>query len=97
MGKTESWAIKSYTACHGNVPKIGWWLKGLQQKNDPQSEHFFDNPNKRLEKIKYATMISGDLGCMGKERFQDLREEIGKAERILKAIIRCPENKHLNP
>jgi len=42
-------------------------------------------------------MISGDLGCVGKERLQELREEIGEIERMLKALIKSLENKHLNP
>jgi len=42
-------------------------------------------------------MISGDLGYMEKERLQELREEIGDIERMLKALIKSLENKHLNP
>ena len=42
-------------------------------------------------------MISGDLGYVGKDRFQEIREEIGDVERMLKAMIKSLENKHLNP
>ena len=42
-------------------------------------------------------MISGDLGYVGKERLQELRQEIGDVERMLKAMIKSLENKHLNP
>jgi hypothetical protein len=42
-------------------------------------------------------MISGDLGYVEKERLQELREEIGDVERMLKAMIKSLENKHLNP
>jgi hypothetical protein len=42
-------------------------------------------------------MISGDLGYVGKERLQEIRQEIGDVERILKAMIKSLENKHLNP
>jgi DNA-binding HxlR family transcriptional regulator len=42
-------------------------------------------------------MISGDLGYVGKERFQEIREEIGDVERMLKERIKPLENKHLNP
>jgi hypothetical protein len=42
-------------------------------------------------------MISGDLGYMGKERLEELREEIGDVERMLKVMIISLENKHLNP
>jgi hypothetical protein len=42
-------------------------------------------------------MISGDLGYVGKERLQEIREEIGDVERMMKAMIKSLENKHLNP
>jgi len=42
-------------------------------------------------------MISGDLGYVGKERFQELREEIGDVEKMLNALIKSLENKHLSP
>ncbi len=34
---------------------------------------------------------------MGKERLQEIRQEIGDVERMLKAMIKSLENKHLNP
>jgi acyl-CoA synthetase (AMP-forming)/AMP-acid ligase II len=39
-------------------------------------------------------MISGELGYVDKEGFQELREEIGDVERMLKALIKSQENKH---
>jgi len=42
-------------------------------------------------------MISGDLDYMNKEKLQELREELGDVERMLKAMITSLENKHLNP
>ena len=42
-------------------------------------------------------MISGDLAYVGKERLQELREEIGDVERMLKAMIKSLGNKHLDP
>jgi hypothetical protein len=33
-------------------------------------------------------MISGELGYVGKERLQEIREEIGDVERMLKAMIK---------
>ncbi len=47
--------------------------------------------------LETQTMISGDLDYVEKERFQELREEIGDVERMLKAMIKSLENKHLNP
>jgi hypothetical protein len=42
-------------------------------------------------------MISGDLEYVEKERLQELKEEIGDVERMLKAMIKSLENKHLDP
>jgi four helix bundle protein len=47
--------------------------------------------------LETQTMLSGDLVCVGKERLQKLRTEIGDVERMLKALIKSLENKHLNP
>jgi four helix bundle protein len=37
--------------------------------------------------LETQTMISCDLGYVGKERFQEIRQEIGDVERMLKAMI----------
>ena len=42
-------------------------------------------------------MISGDLGYVEKERLEELRMKIGDVERMLKAMIKSLENKHLKP
>jgi hypothetical protein len=42
-------------------------------------------------------MLSGDLDYVEEERLQKLRTEIGDVERMLKALIKSLENKHLNP
>ena len=47
--------------------------------------------------LETQTMVSGDLDYMKKEKFQELREELGDVERMLKAMIKSLENKHLNP
>jgi 23S rRNA-intervening sequence protein len=47
--------------------------------------------------LETQTMISGDVGYVGKDRLQEVREEIGDVERMLKAMIKSLENKHLNP
>jgi hypothetical protein len=38
-------------------------------------------------------MISGNLGYVEKERFQEIRHEIREVERMLKAMIESLENK----
>ena len=47
--------------------------------------------------LETQTMISGDLNYMNKEKLQELREELRDVERMLKAMIKSLENKHLNP
>ena len=47
--------------------------------------------------LETQTMISGDLDYMKKEKLQEVREELGDVERMLKAMIKSLENKHLNP
>jgi len=47
--------------------------------------------------LETQTMLSGDLDYMNKEKLQELREELGDVERMLKAMIKSLENKHLNP
>ena len=47
--------------------------------------------------LETQTMLSGDLDYMKKEKLQELREELGDVERMLKAMIKSLENKHLNP
>jgi len=42
-------------------------------------------------------MLSADLGYVGKGRLQKLRAEIGDVEKMLKALIKSLENKHLDP
>jgi len=47
--------------------------------------------------LETQTMLSGDLGYVGKERLQKLRTEVGDVERMLKALIKSLENKPLDP
>jgi hypothetical protein len=42
-------------------------------------------------------MISGDLNYVEKESLGKLRGEIGDIERMLKALIKSLESKHLDP
>ena len=47
--------------------------------------------------LETQTMLCGDLNYMEKERPQELRDKISEVERMLKAMIKSLENKHLNP
>jgi hypothetical protein len=42
-------------------------------------------------------LLSGDLGYLNKEILSDLQSNIGVVERMLKALIKSLENKHLTP
>jgi len=41
--------------------------------------------------------LTGDLGYITSEQLQKVNEDIGEVERMLKALIKSLENKHLNP
>ena len=47
--------------------------------------------------LETQVMISGDLCYVEKERLGELRGEIGDVERMLKALIKSLESKHLDP
>jgi len=42
-------------------------------------------------------MISGDLDNTENGRFHELRKKVGEIEKLLKAMIKSLENKHLAP
>ena len=47
--------------------------------------------------LETQIMISGDVSYVEKESLVKLKEEIGDIERMLKALIKSLENKHLDP
>jgi len=42
-------------------------------------------------------MISGDLDYTENGRFQELRKKVGEIKKLLKAMIKSLENKHVDP
>jgi len=42
-------------------------------------------------------MISGDLGYVREKNLNSLRDKLAEIERMLKALIKSLENKHLDP
>ena len=42
-------------------------------------------------------LLSGDLGYLDKESLSGLQRDIGEVERMMKALIKSLENKHLTP
>jgi four helix bundle protein len=47
--------------------------------------------------LETQTMLSKDLGYIKSDDFQELQQDIGDVERMLKALIKSLRNKHLNP
>jgi four helix bundle protein len=47
--------------------------------------------------LETQILLSGDLGYIEAEQSKKLRDEIGEVERMLKALIKSLENKHLTP
>ena len=47
--------------------------------------------------LETQILLAGDLGYLRAEHFEKLKQDIGDVERMLKALIKALENKHLNP
>ena len=47
--------------------------------------------------LETQILLSGDLGYLNKESLSELQRDIGEVERMLKALIKSLETKHLNP
>ncbi len=47
--------------------------------------------------LETQVLLSGDLGYIKSEKLKGIQEAIGEVERMLKALIKSLENKHLNP
>ena len=42
-------------------------------------------------------MLAGDLGYIDSDILEGIKDDIHEVERMLKALIKSLENKHLNP
>ena len=47
--------------------------------------------------LETQLLLSGDLGYFDSESISEFQSKIGEIERMLKALIKSLENKHLNP
>ncbi|UCD71334.1 MAG: four helix bundle protein [Syntrophobacterales bacterium] len=47
--------------------------------------------------LETQTLLAGDLGYIKDDRILELQSDIGEVERMLKALIKSLEKKHLNP
>ena len=47
--------------------------------------------------LETQVLLSGNLGYLKDKNLPKLQEDLGEVERMLKALIKSLENKHLNP
>ena len=47
--------------------------------------------------LETQLLLSGDLNYVNKENLKALKDDTEEVERMLKALIKSLENKHLNP
>ena len=47
--------------------------------------------------LETQMMLSGDLDCISSDKVKIILDKIIEVERMLKALIKSLENKHLNP
>ena len=71
--------------------------EGYGRKTTPEYVRYLYIAYGSVCELETQAMLAGDLGYVGKKRLQDLRGEIGDIERMLKALIKSLESKHLNP
>ena len=58
-----------------------------------------DKATQEFPKCEFETQVlsSGDSSYLNKESLSDLQSDIGEVEKMLKALIKSLEKKHLNP
>ena len=49
------------------------------------------------EVLSVIYILTGDLGYIKSEQLRKVQKDIAEVERMLKALIKSLENKHLNP
>ena len=47
--------------------------------------------------LETQTLLSGDLGYVEAGKLKKVQDDLGEVERMLKALIKSLENKHLTP
>jgi len=47
--------------------------------------------------LETQILLTGDLGYSKPEHIENVQEDVGEVERMLKALIKSLENRHLNP
>jgi four helix bundle protein len=47
--------------------------------------------------LETQILLTGDLGYIKSEQLKEVQKDLAEVERMLKALIKSLENKHLNP
>jgi len=71
--------------------------EGYGRKTTPEYIRFLYIAYGSTCELETQTLLAGDLGYIKNDRIFELQSDIGEVERMLKALIKSLENKHLDP
>ena len=71
--------------------------EGYGRKTTPEYVRFLYIAYGSTCELETQLLLSGDLGYLSKESLLELQGDIGEVERMLKALIKSLEKKHLGP
>ena len=71
--------------------------EGYGRKTTPEYIRFLYIAYGSNCELETQTLLSGDLGYIEARELKKLQDGIGEVERMLKALIKSLENKHLTP
>jgi len=71
--------------------------EGYGRKSTPDYVRFLYIAYGSTCELETQILLAGDLGYIKPEQLNKLQKDIAEGERMLKALIKSLENKHLNP
>jgi four helix bundle protein len=71
--------------------------EGYGRKTTPEYLRFLSIAYGSTCELETQLLLSGDLGYLDKENLSGLQRDIREVERMMKALIKPLENKHLTP
>ena len=71
--------------------------EGYGRKTTPEYTRFLYIAYGSTCELETQTLLAGDLGYIKNDRILELQSDRGEVERMLKALIKSLENKHLDP
>jgi len=71
--------------------------EGYGRKTTPEYIRYLYIAYGSICELETQVLLSGDFGYIKTDRISKLQCDIGEVERMLKALIKSLENKHLNP